>query len=90
MFFNRTNDLKRNITSCTEVVKYAYSSNLSIPKAICDELESFCFRYTSYLKNFGKLAEFDIESNFVVEETCQDTHTAIWTEKHIPMLCPLL
>ena len=85
-FFNRTLNLERHITTCSERVKNVYPRNVyQIRENLFDKLDSFGINYTSEQKLFKNLAIFDIESLCVQEETFRDTITTTWIGKHVPI-----
>ena len=85
-FFNRTFNLERHLTTCSERVKNVYPRNVyQIRETLFDKLDSFGINYTSEQKLFKNLAIFDFESICVQEETFGDTITTTWIRKHVPM-----
>ena len=63
-FFNRTSNLERHLTTCSERVKNVYPRNAyRIRETIFDMLDSFGIKYTSQQKLFKNLAIFDFESS---------------------------
>ena len=75
-FFNRTFNLERNLTTCSERVKNVYPRNVyHIREALFDKLDSFGINYTSGQKLFKNLAKFDFESICVQEEAFRETNT---------------
>ena len=85
-FFNRTFNLERNLTTCSERVKNIYPRSVyQIRGTLFDKLDSFGIKYTSEQKLFKKLAIFDFESICVQVETFRDTITTTWTRKHVPI-----
>ena len=91
LFFNRTFNLERHLTTCSERVKNVHPRNVcQIRETLFDKLDSFGIKYTSEQKLselaiFSKnLAIFDFESICVQEETLRDTNTTTWTGKHVP------
>ena len=86
LFFNRTFNLERNLTICSERMKNVYPRNVcQIRETLFDKPHSFGIKYTSEQKLFKNLAIFDFESICVQKETCRDTNTTTWTGKHVPM-----
>ena len=82
--FNRTFNLERNLTTCSDWVKNVYPRNVyQIRETLFDKLDSFGIRYTSEQKLFKNLAIF--ESICVQEETLRDTNTTTWIGKHVSM-----
>ena len=85
-FFNRTFNLERHLTTCSERVKNVYPRNLyQSPETLFDKLDSFGINYTSEQKLFKNIAIFDFESICVQEETFRDTATTTWIGKHFPI-----
>ena len=85
-FFNRTFNLERHLTTCSERVKNVYPRNVyQIRETLFDKLDSFGIKYTSEQKLFKNLAIFDFESVCVQEETFRDTITTNWIGKHVPI-----
>ena len=61
-FFNRTFNLERNLTTCSERVKNVYPRNVyQIRKTLFEKQDSFGIKYTSEQKLFKNLAIFDFE-----------------------------
>ena len=84
-FFNRTFNLERHLTFCSERVKNIYPRNVyQIRETLFDKLDSFGINYTSEQKLFQNLAIFDFESICVQGETFRDTITTTWIGKHVP------
>ena len=82
-FFNRTFNLERNLTTCSERVKNVYPRNVyQIRDTPFDKLDSFGFKYTSGQKLIKNLAIFNFESICVQEESFKDTNTTFWIRKH--------
>ena len=85
-FFNRTFNLERNSTICSERVKKVYPRKVyQIRETFFDKLDSFGIKYTSEQKRFKNLAIFEIESICFQEETFRDTNTTTWIGKHVPI-----
>ena len=85
-FFNRTFNLERYLTTCSERAKIIYPRNVyQIWETLFDKLDSFGFNYTSEQKLFQNLAIFDFESICVQEDTFRDTITTTWIGKHVPI-----
>ena len=85
-FFNKTFNLERHLTPCSERVKNVYPGNVNqIRETIIDKLDSFGIKYTSEQKLFKNLAVFDLESICTQEETSRDTNTTTWIGKHAPI-----
>ena len=85
-FFNRTFNLERHLTTCSERVKNVYPRNVcQIREALFDNLHSFGINYTSEQKLFKNLAIFDFESICVQEETFRDRIITTWMGKHVPI-----
>ena len=84
--FNRTFNMERHSTTCSERVKNIYPRNVyQIGETLFDKLDSFGINYTSEQKLFQKLAIFDFESICVQEDTFRDTITTTWIGKHVPI-----
>ena len=84
-FFNKTFNLERPLTTCSERVKNAYPRNVyQIRETLFDKLDSFGIKYTTGQKLFQNLAIFDFEKNCVQEGTLRDTNTTTWISKHVP------
>ena len=85
-FFNRTFNLERHLTTCSERLKNVYPRNVyHIREALFDKLASFGINYTSGQKLFKNLAKFDFESICVQEEAFRDKITTTWIGKHVPI-----
>ena len=85
-FFNRTFNLERHLTTCSERVEHVYPRNVyQIRESLFDKLDSFGIKYASEQKLFKNIATFDFESNCVQEETFRDTITTTWIRKHVPI-----
>ena len=85
-FFNRTFNLERHLTTCSERVKNVYPRNVyQIRETLFDKLDSFGINYWSEQKLFKNFAMFDFESICVQEETFRDTNTTTWIGKHVPI-----
>ena len=85
-FLNKTFNLQRPLTTCSERVKTVYPRNVyQIRETLFDNLDSFDIKYTSEQKLFKNLAIFDFQSIGVQEETFGDTNTTIWIRKHVPI-----
>ena len=85
-FFNRTFNLERHLTTCSERVKNVYPRYIyQIRETLFDQLDSFGINYTSEQKLFKNLAVFDFESICVPEETFRDTNTTTWIGKQVPI-----
>ena len=62
-FFNRTFNLERRLTICSERVKNVYPRNVyQIQETLFDKLNSLEINYTSEQKLFKNLVIFDFES----------------------------
>ena len=86
-FFNRTFNLERHLTTCSERVKNVYPKNVyQTQGTLFDKLDSFGIEYTHEQTLFKNLAIFDFESVCVQEESFKDTDTTKWIGKHIPIL----
>ena len=65
-FFNRTFNLERHLTTCSDRVKNVYPRNVyQIRETRVDKLDSLGIKYTSEQKLFENLAIFDFESIYV-------------------------
>ena len=85
-FFNKTFNLERHLTTCSERVKKVYPRIVyQIRETLFDELDSFGINYTSEQKPFIDLEIIDFESFCVQEETFRDTITTTWVGKHVPI-----
>ena len=85
-FFNRTFNLERNLTTCSERVKNVYPKNVyQIRETLFDKLNSFGIEYTHEQILFKNLAIFDFESICVQEESFKDTDTTKWIGRHSPI-----
>ena len=83
-FFDKTFNLERHLTTCSERVRFLYPRNVyQIREALFDKLDCFGIKYTSEQKLFKNLAKFDFESICVQEETFRDTNTTTWIGKHV-------
>ena len=68
--FNRTFNLERHLTTCSERVKNVNPRKLyQIRKTLLDKLDSFGIKYTSQQNLFKNLTIFDFESIFVQKES---------------------
>ena len=84
--FNRTFNLERHLTTCSERVKSVYPENVyQTHEALFDKLDSFGIEYTNEQLLLKNLAIFDFESISVQEESFKDTDTTRWIAKHIPI-----
>ena len=85
-FFNRTFNLERHLTTCSERVKNVYPKNVyQTQETLFDKLDSFAMAYTHEQTLFKNLAIFDFESICVQKESFKDTDTTKWIGKHIPI-----
>ena len=83
-FFNRTFNLERHLTTCSERVKNVYPKNVyQTQAALFDKLDSFEIEYIPEQTLFKNLAIFDFESICVQEESFKDTDTTKWIGKHL-------
>ena len=83
-FFNRTFNLERHLTTCSEQVKNIYPRNVyQIWETLLDKLDSFGIKYTSQQKLFKKSAIFNFESICVQEESFKETKTSTWIGMHV-------
>ena len=84
--FNRTFNLERHLTICSERVKNVYPKNVyQTRETLFDKLDSFGIEYTNEQTLFKNLALFDFESICVQEKSFKDTDTTKWIGKHIPI-----
>ena len=84
--FNRTFNLERHLTTCSERVKNVCLRNVyQIRETLFDKLDSFGIKYTSQQKLFKNLTIFDSESICVQEESLKDKKTTTWIGKHVPI-----
>ena len=75
-FFNRTFNLERHLTTCSERVKNVYPKNVyQTQETLFDKLDSFGIEYTHEQTLFKNLAIFDFESICVQEESFKATDT---------------
>ena len=89
-FFNRTINLERHLTTCSEPVKNVYPKNVyQTEETLFDKLDSFAHEYTHEQTLFKNLAILDFESICVQEENFKDTDTTKWIGKHIPISPPI-
>ena len=85
-FFNRTFNLERHLTTCSERVKNIYPKDVyQTQGTLFDKLDSFGIEYTNEQTLFKNLAIFDFESICVQEESFKDTDTTKWIGKYIPI-----
>ena len=85
-FFNRTFNLERNLTTCSERVKTIYPKNVyQVRETLVDKLDSLGIECIHEQTLFKKLDLFDFESICVQEESSKDTHTTKWIGKHTPI-----
>ena len=85
-FFNRTFNLERHLTTCSERVKNVYPKNVyQTQETLFDKLDSFGIEYTNELTLFKNLVTIDFESICVQEESFKDTDTTKWIGKHFPI-----
>ena len=85
-FFNRTYNLERLLTTCSERAKNIYPKNVyQTQDTLFDKLDSFGIEYNNGQTLFKNLAIFDFESICVQEEIFKDTDTTKWIGKHIPI-----
>ena len=86
IFFNKTFNLERHLTTCSEQVKNVYPRNVyQIRETLFDKLDCFGINYMSEQKLSKTLAIFDFESICVQEETFRDTITTTWIGKRVPI-----
>ena len=82
-FFNRTFNLERHLTTCSERVKNVYPRNVyQSRETLFEKMDFFGIKYTSEQELFKILAIFDFESICVQYETFRDTNTTNWIGKH--------
>ena len=85
-FFNRTFNLERHLTTCSERVKNICPKNVyQVQGALFDKLHFFGIEYTLEQTLFKNLAVFDFESIRVQEESFKDTDTTKWIGKLLPI-----
>ena len=85
-FSNRTFNLERHLTTCTERVKNVYPRNVcQIRETLFDKLDSFGIKDTSEQKLYKGLVIFDFESYCAPEETFRNTKATTWIGKHVPI-----
>ena len=84
-FFNRTFNLERRLTTCSERVKKVYPRNVYQIQETQDKLDFFVIKYTSEQILFKNLTIFDVESICVQKETFRDTNKTTWIGKHVPI-----
>ena len=85
-FFNRTFNLERPLTTCSERVKNISPRNVyQILETLFGKLDSLGIMYTSQQKLFKNLAKFDFEPVCVQEESFKDKKTTTWIGKHDPI-----
>ena len=88
-FFNRTFNLERHSTTCSERVKNVYPKNVyQTQETLFGKLDSFGIEYTNKQTLFKNLAIFDFESICVQEESFKDTNTTNWMESIFPSWFP--
>ena len=85
-FSNRTINLERHLTTCTERIKNVYPSNVyQLRDTLFDKLDSFGKNYTTHQKLFKDFSRFNFESFLVQEKTFNETKTTNWIGKHVPI-----
>ena len=85
-FSNRTFNLERHLTTCSERVKIIFPRNVyQYRETLFDKLDSFGIKYTNEQKLFKNLALFDFERICVQKETFRNTNTTTWIGKHVPI-----
>ena len=85
-FFNRTFNLERHLTTCSERVENVYQRNVyQTRETLFDKLDSFGINYTSEQKLFKNLGIFDLESIRVQEEAFRDTITTTCIGNYVPI-----
>ena len=86
-FFNRTINLQRCLSICSERVKNVYPKNLyQTQETLFDKLDSFGTEYTNEQTFVKNIANFDFESICAQEESLKDAETTKWIGEHIPIL----
>ena len=81
-FFSRTFKLELFLTTCSERKKNIFARNVyQIRETLSDKQDYFGIKYTSQ----QILAEFDLESICVQEESFNDTKTTTSIDKHVPI-----
>ena len=85
-FFNRTFNLGRHLTTCSERVKNVYPKNAyKTQETLFDKLDSFGIEYTNEQTLLKNLVIFNFESICVQEQSFKDTDTTKLIGKHIPI-----
>ena len=85
-FFNRTFNLERHLSACSERVRNVYPRNVyQIRETLFEKLCSFGIKHKSERKLFKKLGLFHFESICVQEETLRDTNTTTGLGKNVPV-----
>ena len=85
-FFNRTFNLERHLTTCSEWVKNLYPRNVyQTQEILFHKLVSFGIEYVKVQTLFKNITVFDFESICVQKESVRDTDTTKWIGKHIPI-----
>ena len=85
-FFNKTFNLERHLTTCSERVNSVYPKNVyQTQETLFDKLDSFRIEYTHEQTLFKNLTIIDFESIGVQEESFKDAHTTKWIGNHIPI-----
>ena len=86
-FSNRTFNLERHLTTCSERVKNVYPRNVyQIREILFDKLDSLGMEYTNEQTLLKSIAIFDIESICMQEESFKENDTTKWIRNHIPIL----
>ena len=84
-FVNRTFNLERHFTTCSEREKNVYPKDVyQTQETLFDKQDSFGIEYTHEQTVFKNLAIFDFES-ICVQESFTDTDTTKWIAKHFPI-----
>ena len=84
--FSKTGNLERHLITCSERVKHIYPKNLyQLRETLFEKLDTFNIPYREDQKLFKNWAIFAFESICVKEETYQETETAKWIGKHVPI-----
>ena len=82
-FFNRTFNLERHLTTCSERVRKVSPKNVyQTQETLFDKLDSFGIEYTNDQTLLNSLAVFEFESICVQEKRFKDTDTTNLIGKH--------
>ena len=86
IFFSRTFNLQRHLTTSNERVKHMYPKKVyPIQETLFDKLDSFGINFTSQQTFFKNFAIVNIESICVQQESFKDTKTRTWIGRHVPI-----